>query len=206
MTVGQKTTSRFAVFLVIVLFFASLSTILFELALTRIFSIVLWYDYAFMAISVAFFGLGAGSLFVHMRKDRLVQSEKSGKLRWLALPAITTGNSTKNIVWHSVAYAISVPIFLLAVTQIPPDPAYIYMFYLVSTIPFFFVGSIMALIFYAMPKNINKLYFADLVGASIAALLLDPLMMRLGAESVLLSTSLMVLGPVVIGGLVLQRA
>ena len=206
MSVGQETASRFTVFLMVALFFASLSTILFELALTRIFSIVLWYDYAFMAISVAFFGLGAGSLFVHIRKDRASNAQQWGKLRWLALPAITTANSTKNIVGYSVAYAISVPIFLVAITQIPPDPSYIYMFYLVSTIPFFFVGSIMALIFYAMPKNINKLYFADLIGASIAALLLDPLMMRLGAESVLLSTSLMVLGPVVIGGFLLQRA
>jgi hypothetical protein len=59
----------FLIFLLIVLFFASLSTILLELALTRVSSIVLWYDYAFMAISVAFFGLGIGSLAIHIQKD-----------------------------------------------------------------------------------------------------------------------------------------
>src|ERR671912_772649 len=41
----------FFIFLLVLLFVLSLSIILFELALTRIFSIVLWYDYAFMAIS-----------------------------------------------------------------------------------------------------------------------------------------------------------
>lgn len=201
-----KTQKYFTAFLMVALFFASLSTILFELALTRIFSIVLWYDYAFMAISVAFFGLGAGSLLVHMQKDRGERKKRaSSLLRWLSLPAISATNSTANIIRYSIAFAVSVPVFLVIVTQIPPDPSFIYLFYLASTVPFFFVGSIMALIFFAMPKNINKLYFADLVGASLAALMLDPLMISLGAESVLLLTSLLVLGPTVIGALLLQR-
>jgi hypothetical protein len=42
----------------------SFGTIIFELTLARIFSIILWYDYAFMAISVAFFGLGIGAITV----------------------------------------------------------------------------------------------------------------------------------------------
>ena len=61
----QAMASRsFFIFLLVLLFVLSLSIILFELALTRIFSIVLWYDYAFMAISIAFFGLGIGSFMV----------------------------------------------------------------------------------------------------------------------------------------------
>ena len=193
-------------FLMIVLFFSALATILFELALTRVFSIILWYDYAFMAISVAFFGLGISSLIIHMQKDYGEQRRAGWFRRLLSVPPMTPSALTKKIIQYSVAYAVSVPAFIFTVTQIPPDPSFIYLFYFASSVPFFFAGAIMALIFYAMPKNINKLYFADLVGASIAALLLDPLMMRLGAESVLLSTSLMVLGPVVIGGLLLQRA
>ena len=60
----------FFIFLLVLLFVLSLSIILFELALTRIFSIVLWYDYAFMAISIAFFGLGIGSFVIHIQKDK----------------------------------------------------------------------------------------------------------------------------------------
>lgn len=59
----------FLAFLMTVPFFSSLAIILFELALTRVFSIILWYDYAYMAIPIAFFGLGVGSLLIHMQKD-----------------------------------------------------------------------------------------------------------------------------------------
>lgn len=190
-----------------VLFFASLSTVLFELALTRVFSIILWYDYAFMAISVAFFGLGIGSLMVHMQKDYSSAQRKGRMSRWLSMPqaAMTPAVLAKKITGHAIAYAVSVPLFIVAVALIPPDTSYIYVFYLISSVPFFFAGSIMALVFFAMPRQINKLYFADLVGASSAALILDPLMLSLGAESVLLLTSLLVAGSAIVGALLLLR-
>lgn len=200
------TTRRgFFAFLMVALFFASLSTILFELALTRVFSIILWYDYAFMAISVAFFGLGVGSLLVHMQKDNGEQRGAGWLRRLLSVPPMNPAAVTKKIVQYSVAYAVSVPVFIFAITQIPPDPSFVYLFYLASSVPFFFVGSIMALIFFAMPKKISKLYFADLVGAALAALLLDPLMRALGAEPTLLFTALLVAGSSIIGALLLSR-
>ncbi|AIF83196.1 spermidine synthase [Candidatus Nitrososphaera evergladensis SR1] len=203
-----KTNRNMLAFLMAVLFFASLSTVLFELALTRVFSIILWYDYAFMAISVAFFGLGIGSLLVHMQKDYGNGTQHRGGIwRWLSTPQtmMTPAALAKKITEHSIAYAISVPLFILAIALIPPDTSYIYVFYLISSIPFFFAGSIMALVFFAMPRQISKLYFADLVGASSAALMLDPLMLGLGAESVLLLTSLLVAGSAIIGALLLLR-
>jgi predicted membrane-bound spermidine synthase len=62
----------------------------------------------------------------------------------------------------------------------------------------------MSLIFFAMPREVSKLYFIDLVGAAAATLMLDPLMQRLGAESVLLSAALLVIGPSLIVALVLS--
>jgi predicted membrane-bound spermidine synthase len=197
---------NFLAFLMAVLFFASLSAILFELALTRVFSIVLWYDYAFMAISVAFFGLGVGSLLVHMQKDVKVRRDTNRLWRWLTLPDTTPEAITRKIVQHALIYAISVPAFVFAITLIPPDTSFIYLYYLVSSIPFFFAGSIMALVFFAMPRQITKLYFADLIGASSAALILDPLMQALGAESVLLLTSLLVAGSAVAGAFAIKGA
>lgn len=195
----------FFAFLMVVLFFASLATILFELALTRVFSIVLWYDYAFMAISVAFFGLGVGSLLIHMQKDRGEQPNAGRLQRLISVPQMNPAAVTKKLIQYSVAYALSVPAFIFAVTQIPPDTSYVYLFYLASSVPFFFVGSIMALVFYAVPRQISKLYFADLVGAASAALLLDPFMRWLGAEPVLLLTALLVAGSAIIGALALSR-
>jgi hypothetical protein len=199
------TKKSFLAFLMVALFFASLATIMFQLALTRVFSIVLWYDYAFMAISVAFFGLGVGSLLVHMQKDSGEQRSARRLRGLLSVPAMTPAAVTKKIIQYSVAYALSVPAFIFAVTQIPPDPSFVYLFYFASSVPFFFVGSIMALIFFAMPRQISKLYFADLIGAASAALLLDPLMRGLGAEPVLLLTALLVAGSAIIGALLISR-
>src|SRR5947208_7176448 len=42
---------------------SSFSALLLELALTRLFSVVLFYHFAFLAISVALLGLGAGGVF-----------------------------------------------------------------------------------------------------------------------------------------------
>ena len=177
----------FFIFLLVLLFVLSLSMILFELALTRIFSIVLWYDYAFMAISIAFFGLGIGSFMIHIQKDKFKALKKKSTID----PQFAFSSK---IVQYAVAYGISVPVFIFLIGYIPSDTSYIYLFYLVSSIPFFFAGAGMALVFLAMSEKISKLYFADLIGAALATIILDPMMQSLGAGSVLLLTSVVVVG------------
>src|ERR1700758_2552750 len=51
----------------------SFSALLLELALTRLFSVVLFYHFAFLAISIALLGLGAGGVFAHVWKEGLGQ-------------------------------------------------------------------------------------------------------------------------------------
>src|SRR5919112_182718 len=179
--------NSFFIFLLVVLFVLSLSMILFELALTRIFSIVLWYDYAFMAISIAFFGLGIGSFVIHIQKDKYNMQKKKSIIG----PQLTFSS---RIVQYALAYGISVPIFIFLIGYIPSDTSYIYLFYLISSIPFFFAGAGMALVFLAMSEKISKLYFADLIGAALATIILDPIMQSLGAGSALLLTSVVVVG------------
>ena len=178
----------FFIFLLALLFALSLSIILFELALTRIFSIVLWYDYAFMAISIAFFGLGIGSFMVHIQKDKFITLKKKNS----TIDSQFTFSS--RIVRYAIAYGISLPIFIFLIGYIPSDTSYIYLFYLISSVPFFFAGAAMALIFLAMSENISKLYFADLIGAALATIILDPMMQSLGAGSALLLISAFVVG------------
>ncbi|MFL6430757.1 MAG: hypothetical protein ACJ71X_04770, partial [Nitrososphaeraceae archaeon] len=132
-----------------------------------------------MAISVAFFGLGIGALLVHILKGKLLREKLPTK-----------------ILQSAVAFAISVPIFLLLIGHvIPSSTSYLYMFYLASSIPFFFAGISMALIYLAMPREISTLYFVDLIGAATATLILDTLMRSLGAESVLVAIDQLVIGP-----------
>ncbi len=47
-------------------FLTTLATLLLELSLTRIFSVVFFYHFAFLAISIALFGLGLGGVFSYV--------------------------------------------------------------------------------------------------------------------------------------------
>ena len=48
------------------LFFVALATLMFEILLTRIFSVTMLYHFAFVALSVAMFGMTAGALLVYL--------------------------------------------------------------------------------------------------------------------------------------------
>src|SRR3954464_13828721 len=51
----------------------SFASLLLELSLTRLFSVTLFYHFAFLAIWIALLGLGAGGVFAYLRKDWLAQ-------------------------------------------------------------------------------------------------------------------------------------
>src|SRR3954469_18648307 len=53
----------------------SFAALLLELALTRLFSVVLFYHFAFLAISIALLGLGAGGVGAYLGKMRLAKYE-----------------------------------------------------------------------------------------------------------------------------------
>ena len=186
------------IFLYVTIFVVSFGVILFELTLTRIFSIILWYDYAFMAISVAFFGLGIGAFTVYVLRNKKKISTQ--------LDGIDSFVSSR-IVLPTVTFAISIPIFLFIISYvIPPSTTFIYLFYIASSIPFFFAGVSLAWIYVAMPKEISKLYFVDLIGAAIGTLALDPMMQQLGAESTLLSLAVIISISTLITTLIIYRS
>jgi hypothetical protein len=49
------------------LFLVALVTIMYQVLLTRVFSLTMWYHFAFMAISIAMFGMTIGALVVFLR-------------------------------------------------------------------------------------------------------------------------------------------
>src|SRR6266567_3861519 len=61
----------------------SFASLLLELALTRLFSVVLFYHFAFFAISVALLGLGSGGGFAHVRRQWLARFEIRTLGTWL---------------------------------------------------------------------------------------------------------------------------
>ena len=53
----------------------SLSVLMLELSLTRLFSATMYYHFAFMAISLALFGSGASGVFIYLVQNRLPEAK-----------------------------------------------------------------------------------------------------------------------------------
>src|SRR5271156_486146 len=64
---------------------SSFAALLLELALTRLFSVVLFYHFAFLAISIALLGLGSGGVFAYLGKNWLGRFSTRILLSWLCV-------------------------------------------------------------------------------------------------------------------------
>jgi hypothetical protein len=137
----------------------SLASLAYEVTLTRIFSISLWYHYAFMIISIAMLGLAASgaalSLYPGLRR-----------LERLGL--------------YSLLLGIAIPASHLLANRVPFDPVRlswekgelfnIAILYLVIALPFFCTGLVIATPFILRSDRAPLFYGADLLGAGIGSL------------------------------------
>lgn len=154
----------------------SFATLLLELALTRLFSVVLFYHFAFLAISIALLGLGAGGVFAYLWKSRLARvptRELASRLcrRNAALIVVVL-----EIVLHvPVALEVSGKNFLRLTVL-----------YLAAAVPFFFTGLLFSTVFAREPTRIPRMYGADLCGGALACLAVVPLLNWLGGPNAIL--------------------
>jgi spermidine synthase len=158
---------------VLIMSFASL---LLELSLTRLFSVVLFYHFAFLAISIALLGLGAGGVFSYILKPRLWQwtTSKIGAF-------CCTLNAALMLIVLEVD--LHVPVSLqLSKTNFFKLTA----IYLVSALPFFFTGLFFSVLFARESGHISNLYAADLVGGAVACIGIVPLLNVFGGPNTVL--------------------
>lgn len=155
---------------------SSFSALLLELALTRLFSVVLFYHFAFLAISIALLGLGAGGVFAHLWKQRLNALE------------------TRRIAMLSSAMtAILIPVVLEIVLHVPVSLRLsagnffrLSVVYLCSAVPFFLTGLQFSAIFARESSRITRIYGADLIGGAVACLAVVPLLNWIGGPNAIL--------------------
>jgi hypothetical protein len=147
-----------------------------ELALTRIFSVTMYYHFAFLAISIALFGLSASAVLVYVVRHRLAGIATS---RLLAAGAIAHGIATL----AALACLVRIRVGL---NYSPENLALMLAIYGLAALPFFSGGAVIALAFTRLTPRINVLYGADLIGASAGCLALIPLLNVLGAPGVVL--------------------
>ena len=160
---------------------SSFAALLLELALTRLFSVVLFYHFAFLAISIALLGLGAGGVFAYIGKS------------WLAR------FQTRRLVAILCAInALIVPLVLEAILHVPVSLEFsranflrLTAIYLASAVPFFVTGLEFSIVFARESANIPRLYGADLVGGAAACLGIVPLLNWLGGPNTVLFAGMM---------------
>jgi len=160
---------------------SSLAALLLELSLTRLFSVVLFYHFAFLAISIALLGLGAGGVFAYLGRGRLAKvgtralAAKLCTINALAIPVVL------EIVLH-VPVSLELSWFnFLKLTAL----------YLASAVPFFLTGLLFSIVFARETAWISRLYGADLLGGALACLCLVPLLNVLGGPNTILFSAVL---------------
>ena len=147
-----------------------------ELALTRIFSVTMYYHFAFLAISIALFGLSASGVFVYVMRQRLA------------------GVATRELLaTGALAHALATLVALACLVRIrvglnytPGNLLLMLAIYTLAALPFFAGGAVVSLAFARLSERVNVVYAADLLGAALGCLILIPLLNSLGAPGVVI--------------------
>ena len=163
------------------LFLVTFATLMYETLLTRIFSVTMWYHFAFVAISVALFGMTVGALIVYLLPDRFPR-----------------GMTNERLMLFSLLFGVSIVISFLTQLSVPFVPKWslpgVYstgFLYLVISVPFVFSGICVCLALTRFPQQISRLYAADLVGAAVGAIALVWLLNQIDAPSAVIAIAVL---------------
>ena len=157
----------------------SFAALLLELALTRLFSVVLFYHFAFLAISIALLGLGAGGVFAYLLKRWISRFDTRTLAMWLCMVNSVTVLLVLETVLHvPVALEVSWKNFMRLTVL-----------YLAAAVPFFLTGVIFSVTFARETRRISRLYGADLGGGALACLAVVPLLNWIGGPNTILFAS-----------------
>src|SRR5512138_2374294 len=149
---GERKTS-------LTIFLCSVASLAYEVALTRIFTISLWYHFAFMIISIAMLGFAASGV---------------------ALALYPAMKKIERIGSYSLILGNAIPLSFLLANQVPFDPAQlawdraqilsIGLFYIILAVPFFCTGLVISTALALQSQRSGLLYGADLLGAGVGSL------------------------------------
>jgi spermidine synthase len=164
--------------LLFTIFAVTFTTMLAEVLLTRVFSVVYFGQFAFLIISLALFGYGLSGVFLALRKLSDRKDQATLLSRFLLLFVISFPLAYKATLVFTIDF-----LHLFAPFQ---NFLFLVLNFLILLLPFFFGGVVLALIFSAYPESIGRLYFIDLVGASLGSLAIIPLISWLGPNRILI--------------------
>src|SRR5215472_6242263 len=138
------------------LFLLSGSTMIYEIMLARLLSVVTWYYLALAAVGMAMSGMTAGALVVQLKPSFFERALHERRVRQGAF-----------------AMALALPLGLVGTLAVPlalsrsMETVFSFsLFTVFAGLPFFFSGIVVCLALTRSPLPIGKLYLADLFGAA----------------------------------------
>jgi spermidine synthase len=163
------------------IFLLSAATLLLELALTRIFDVILWNNLAYLFVGSALFGFGLGGLIL---------------FRW-PVPTVPTA---RLLAAAASAFALSVVLIVPTIMLLPIDLGAILhqpfrqllllgVLYVSLVVPFVISGVAIAGALARHSRHVHRLYFCDLVGAGFGCLGIFVLPQLIGGEETLFAVA-----------------
>jgi len=141
----------------------SAATLLYEITLTRVFSVAQWYHFAFMVVSLGMLGFGASGSFLSLF-PRLLQKDLTRSLSLCAL-LFSLGCVASYLVVNTL------PFDSYRVAWDSRQLLYLVIYYLSLAVPFFFTGLALGAALSGMPSRAAKIYAANMVGSGLGCLL-----------------------------------
>ena len=164
------------------IFIICLCTLMYELILTRIFSVLMWYHFASVAISLALFGLAVSGIAVYIFDKRFSKEKAPYQL---ILFSLLFSASTFAFFFVFAASKFS-PFFMYKVLAFFHQPfyqpfkqgvyetsisftmsLYLTVLYILTSLPFIFGGFVTTIALTHYSSKVNKIYFFDLLGAAV---------------------------------------
>jgi len=145
----------------------SATSLMWEVALTRLFSVVLQYHYVFLVVSLAVLGLGLGAVVV----------ASTGFL------TRSTGSGAALLTYLCSGLAVALPLTALAIVALGNVES-VALYSLLAVIPFTLAGIVVSGLFTLWPTMAGLLYGADLLGAGVGAAAVVALLNLWGAVGV----------------------
>jgi len=138
------------------IFLVSAAVMFYQITLTRVLSVVVWYHFAFLTISMVMLGLGAPGVWFAFAKR---------PLRYLPGLLLASG----------VAVPLSI-ILMVRFGTVMLAESVVYIIACVLPVTLSFGGVVCLILMKATGRHITRVYGTDLLGAGLAAILVIPLM------------------------------
>ncbi len=153
------------------------SILLFEITLTRVFAVMMWHHLTYMVVSIAMLGFGAAGSLLTARGDGLKEGPAS---REISRASIAYGFA----VMFAFAFVTSVKVDSLSLWQEKKNFFALLLIYLIITAPFLLGGVAIGTALTRYARDVNRVYFFDLIGSALGGALSVWVLNRFGSAQV----------------------